>query len=122
MLSAWKLTLDLIESLKPEKIIPGHLQAGWTLDAKADLEHNRKYLELFTEKISKTPKKPAVNDIFTTFKDAFPKADKNLEFFLGHLSNQFGEGGKIWEEIRYHNVAVRTKEGLEGFLLGGGKE
>lgn len=83
------------------------------------MEHNRKYLDLFTEKISKAPKKPAVDDIYATFKEAFPKADKNLEFFLGHLSNQFGEGGKIWEENRHHNVGARTKEDLEGFLLGG---
>jgi hypothetical protein len=59
-----------------------------------------------------------VDDIFNTFKDAFPKADKNLEFFLGHLSNQFGEGGKVWEENRHHNVGGRTKEDLEGFVVG----
>jgi hypothetical protein len=60
-----------------------------------------------------------MDDIYATFKAAFPKADKNLEFFLGHLSNQFGEGGKIWEENRHHNVGARTKEELQGFLLGG---
>ena len=59
-----------------------------------------------------------MGDIYTTFKDAFPKADKNLDFFLRHLSNQFGEGGKVWEENRYHNVGARTKQDLEGFLLG----
>lgn len=51
------------------------------------------------------------------FKDAFPKADRNLEFFLGHLSNQFGEGGEVWEENRHHRVRERTREGLEGFIL-----
>ena len=119
ILSAWKASLDLIESLNAEKIIPGHLEAGWTLDAKADLAHNRAYLDLFTQKISKAPQKPAVDEIYSTFKDAFPKADKNLEFFLGHLSNQFGEGGKVWEENRHHNVGERTKEQLEGYILGG---
>jgi len=119
ILSAWKHTLDLIESLKPEKVIPGHLEAGWILDTKADLAHNRAYLDLFTDKISKASKKPAVDEIYSTFKDAFPKADKNLDFFLGHLSNQFGEGGQVWEENRHHNVGARTEEQLEGFLLGG---
>ena len=27
------------------------------------------------------------------------QADKNLDIFLGHLSDQFGEGGKVWEEV-----------------------
>lgn len=52
-----------------------------------------------------------------TFKDAFPRADRNLDFFLGHLSNQFGEGGKVWEENKHHNVSARTTETLEGFYL-----
>jgi hypothetical protein len=117
ILHAWKLTIELIESLSPKKIIPGHLEAGWTLDAAADLAHNRAYLALFEGKISKAPKKPAVNEIYRTFKEAFPKADRNLDFFLGHLSNQFGEGGKVWEENKHHNVGARTKEQLEGFVL-----
>ncbi len=25
------------------------------------------------------------------------QADKNLDFFLGHLSNTHGEGGEVWE-------------------------
>jgi len=121
ILSAWKKTLDLIDSLKPEKVITGHLEAGWTLDAKADLAHNRKYLELFTEKISTAARKPTVDEIYSTFKDAFPQADKNLDFFLGKLSNQFGEKGDVWEENRHHNVGARTKKDLEGFVLGSGQ-
>ena len=107
----------MVESLAPEKIIVGHLEAGWDLDAKADLEHNRKYLDLFQRKISEANKKPSVKEIYDTFKDEFPKADKNLEFFLGHLSNQFGEDGKIWEENKHHNVGARTAKSLEGFII-----
>lgn len=70
---AWVKTLDLIEALAPTKIIPGHLEQGWDLDAKADLEHNKKYLDLFAEKIMRAPKKPSVDDIYQTFKNAFPK-------------------------------------------------
>lgn len=58
-----------------------------------------------------------MKEIYETFKDAFPEADKNLDFFLGHLSNQFGEGGEVWEENRHHEVGKRTREGLEGFVL-----
>ncbi|GME29281.1 putative metallo-beta-lactamase domain protein [Neofusicoccum parvum] len=115
--AAWLSTLDLIESLNPAKIIPGHIEEGWTLDAKADLAHNRKYLQLFKEKITNAPKQPSVDEIYKTFKDAFPEADKNLDFFLGHLSNQFGEGGEIWEANRHHRVAAKTREELEGWRI-----
>ncbi|KAK6439442.1 hypothetical protein LTR95_004349 [Oleoguttula sp. CCFEE 5521] len=117
ILEAWYKTLDLIEALKPEKVIAGHLENGWELDAKADLAHNRKYLDLFAEKITYAKKKPQVDELFQTFKDAFPDADQNLDFFLGHLSNQFGEGGKVWEENRHHNVSARTKEQLEAYYF-----
>ncbi|KAB2580840.1 hypothetical protein DBV05_g434 [Lasiodiplodia theobromae] len=117
VLAAWLSTLDLIESLQPAKIIPGHIEEGWELDAEKDLAHNRAYLQLFKEKIQEAPKKPSVDDIYNTFKEAFPAADKNLDFFLGHLSNQFGEGGEIWEENRHHRVAQKTSEELEGWKV-----
>ncbi|KAK6441808.1 hypothetical protein LTR95_001947 [Oleoguttula sp. CCFEE 5521] len=117
ILEAWYNTLDLIEALKPEKVIAGHLESGWELDAKADLAHNRRYLDLFAEKITYAKKKPQVDELFQTFKAAFPDADQNLDFFLGHLSNQFGEGGKVWEENRHHNVGARTKEQLEAYYF-----
>ncbi|OQV07332.1 hypothetical protein CLAIMM_11783 [Cladophialophora immunda] len=117
ILEAWNKTLDLIEALKPMQIIPGHLESGWTLNAEEDMAHMRKYLKLFSEKVTYAEKKPQVNDLFVAFKEAFPQADKNLDFFLGHLSNQFGEGGEIWEENRHHQVGARTQEQLQGFLL-----
>ena len=67
----------------------------------ADLEHNKKYLALFREKVTQAQKKPTVQELYSCFKGAFPKADKNLEFFLGHLSNQFGEGGQIWVRLAF---------------------
>ena len=106
-----------MESLPPSKIIVGHLEQDWRLDTAADLAHNKKYLSLFQDKIQNAEKKPPVKEIYDTFKDAFPQADKNLEFFLGHLSNQFGEGGQVWEENRHHEVGKRTREVLEGFVL-----
>ncbi|KAH6986745.1 putative metallo-beta-lactamase domain protein [Ilyonectria destructans] len=117
ILAAWRKTIALIEGLNPATIIPGHLEAGWELDAKADLEHNKKYLQMFEEKIEKATKKPGVEELFEIFKNAFPQAEKNTDFFLGHLSNQFGEGGVKWEENRHHLVATRTKEQLEAYWL-----
>ena len=124
ILHAWNATLTLIEALKPETIIAGHIEDGWTFDAKKDMEHMHQYLDLFESKITPSQKsgkqKPAVDDLFKTFKEAFPQCEKNLDFFLGHLSNQFGEGGKVWEENRHHDVGSRTIETLEGWLLGQG--
>ncbi|KAK0125552.1 hypothetical protein ONS96_009388 [Cadophora gregata f. sp. sojae] len=117
ILHAWQNTLNLVENLSPSKIIVGHPEAGWELNAAADLAHNKKYLSLFQEKIQNANMKPQVKEIYDTFKEAFPQADKNLDFFLGHLSNQFGEGGKVWEENKHHDIGSRTKEGLEGFVL-----
>lgn len=109
--------IKLIETLAPSKIIVGHLEVDWELDAQADLEHNKKYLALFRSKITDAKVKPGVQELYTTFKDAFPQADRNVDFFLGHLSNQFGEGGKVSEATKPHNVAARTTEMLEGFRL-----
>jgi glyoxylase-like metal-dependent hydrolase (beta-lactamase superfamily II) len=121
ILHAWYLTLNLIEALQPTKIIAGHIEEGWELDAKEDMAYMRKYLDLFSEKITNAPKKASVEELYETFKNAFPQCEKNLDFFLGHLSNQFGEGGKVWEENRYHDVGGRKREQLEGFLFGVGK-
>jgi glyoxylase-like metal-dependent hydrolase (beta-lactamase superfamily II) len=118
ILHAWKLTLQLIEALDPVKVIAGHIEAGADFDKEKDLEHMRKYLGVFEEKITNAKEKPQVQDLFDTFKAAFPHCTKNLDFFLGHLSNQFGEGGQKWEENRHHQVENRAKDSLEGFLLG----
>lgn len=115
ILDAWNKTLFLIEALRPTKLIPGHIERGWELDVSADLEHTKKYLSLFAEKITYAPKKPKVEELFAFFKESFPQATKNLDFFLGHLSNQFGEGGEIWAENRHQDTGTRTSEQLQGF-------
>ncbi|KAK5170291.1 uncharacterized protein LTR77_004878 [Saxophila tyrrhenica] len=112
---AWVKTLDLIEALNPSKVIPVHIESGWELDAKADLAHNRKYLDLFASKVTHAKKKPSDDELFQTFKNAFPQvrsafvtvsrfvwrpmgfwqAKKNLDFFLGHLSTTHGEGDEV---------------------------
>ncbi|KAL1614954.1 hypothetical protein SLS56_011971 [Neofusicoccum ribis] len=111
--AAWSSTLDLIESLNPAKVIPGHINKG--REFKESIEHSRKYLNLFKEKIQQVQSKPPVDEIYKTFEDAFPEADNNSDFFLNHLSNQFGEGGKIWEENKHHGTAEKNREELEGW-------
>lgn len=58
-----------------------------------------------------------MNELYAIFEAAFPKADRNRDFFLGYLSNRFGKGGVVWEENRLQGVDKRTGEVLEGFLF-----
>ncbi|KAL1886219.1 hypothetical protein Plec18167_000148 [Paecilomyces lecythidis] len=115
LLEAWSKTLLLIEALHPIKLIPGHIEEGWEPNTAADLAHMKKYLSLFGEKITYAPKKPQVAELFSFFKESFPQATKNVDFFLGHLSNQFGEGGQVWEENRHQDAGRRTREQLQGY-------
>lgn len=93
------------------------MEAGWELDSLGDISHTRKYLDLFGNKVTYAPRKPQVQELYDYFRDAFPQCKENLDFFLGHLSNQFGEGGQIWEENRPYQVDKRTLRGLNGYLL-----
>ncbi|KAL1998758.1 hypothetical protein VTN02DRAFT_5625 [Thermoascus thermophilus] len=118
LLTAWHRTLDLIDSLRPTKIIPGHLEAGWALDAAADLAHTRRYLDLFGAKVTYARETPQMADLYRAFEEGFPQARTNVEFFLGKLSNRFGAGGEVWAENRHHDVGRRTEEGLLGYRIG----
>ena len=63
-------------STSTEKIAPGHIEKGWELDAEADLAHNRKHFELFAESFTHAKKKPQVEELYRTFKDAFPQVQR----------------------------------------------
>lgn len=130
VLEAWKNVLDreslvsffvlitVIEALKPVKIITGHLEAGNDLDTAADLAYNRKYLQLFSEKITYAKTKLKPDQIYDTFRKEFPVPDKNLDFLLKRTAEQFGEGGQVWEENRHHNIGARTAKDLMGYNIG----
>ncbi|KAF3385719.1 hypothetical protein DPV78_012531 [Talaromyces pinophilus] len=115
LLEAWQKTIQLIEHLNPLRLIPGHIERGWEPDVAADLAHMKKYLSLFGEKVTFASQKATVDELYEFFKNNFPQANKNLDFFLGHLSNQFGEGGKVWEENRHQGAGERKKESLQGY-------
>ncbi|OJJ82712.1 MBL fold metallo-hydrolase [Aspergillus glaucus CBS 516.65] len=117
LLEAWNKSLDVISSLNPTKVIPGHLEPGWELDAQADLAHTKKYLSVFANKVTYASSKPKVKDLHECFQNEFKQCKENLDFFLGHLSNQFGEGGQVWEENRHHAVDKRSIENLNGFCF-----
>ncbi|KAL4949230.1 hypothetical protein BDW69DRAFT_188512 [Aspergillus filifer] len=115
LLEAWNKTLCLMRALQPRKLIPGHMESGWELKADEDLAHTQRYLDRSRDKIAYAPKQATVQELFDYFKNEFPQRKDNLDFFLGHLSNQYGEGSQKWEEDRYHNVTARTVEGLKGY-------
>lgn len=117
LLQAWISTVDLISALQPTKLIPGHMDSGWELDAQADLAHTKKHLGLFGEKVTYTSTQSQVQELYEYFQNAFPQCKENLHFFLGRLSNQFGEGGETWEENRHHALEKRSLERLNGYLF-----
>ncbi|GAA5913753.1 hypothetical protein JCM6882_002333 [Rhodosporidiobolus microsporus] len=119
ILSAWQNILDLIEGLDVDLIIPGHAESDEFLDKAADLEYNRKYLELFATKITYAEKKPQVEEIVDTFKSAFPECKHNHGFFLGKLGDCYGEGGPGWPENALHQIGEYTTGDLEGFVMSG---
>ena len=94
------------------------MDGGEAINRDKDLAHNRKYLELFAEKIAYAEKKPTVKEIYDTFESSFPDCTKNLDFFLGKLSNTFGEGGEVWAENHHHGIDKRTTANLEGYVMG----
>lgn len=100
--------MDLISAFQPMKLIPGQMESGWDLDAQADLAHTRRYLDLFGEKVTYAPTRPQVQELYDYFQHAFLQCKENLEFYLGWLSNQFGEGRKSWEENRHQELDKRT--------------
>ncbi|PWY95111.1 metallo-beta-lactamase domain protein, partial [Aspergillus sclerotioniger CBS 115572] len=118
LLDAWLKTLDMIEQLHPVKIIPGHMEAGWELDAEADLAHTRRYLRLFGEKVTYASEKMGVKELYEVFREAFPQCRENLDFFLGHMANRFGKGGTVWEENRHQEIGEKSLEELSGYWLG----
>ncbi|KAK2783409.1 hypothetical protein FQN52_009667 [Onygenales sp. PD_12] len=118
ILRAWQRTLDLIESLNPETIIPGHIDRGWALDVVADLGHTRSYLKLFGQKVTYAETQSSVDELYETFMKALLQTAKHTDYLVYHgLANQFGKGGKIWEENKQHNVAGRSQEEIEEYIL-----
>ena len=57
--AAWAKTLERIEALKPEVVVPGHIGAGTPLTLAA-VAHTRDYLKIFDEVAGSTRKSAAI--------------------------------------------------------------
>ncbi|KAH7126074.1 metallo-beta-lactamase family protein [Dactylonectria macrodidyma] len=118
---AWLSTLDFVESLKPRTIIPGHSLSSKKFGSNVDLEHTRKYVTYFKNKIQSkgedffTPK-----EIYKMLNSAFPhllpKTSQTSAFLLNFTSEQFGRGGQ--RQIHYVDLAsFNNLTELEGWKI-----
>lgn len=87
LLHAWQHTLNLITSLPPDKIIPGHIEACWQIDGQADRAHTRKYPDFFATKVMYATTKPQVAELFEAFKMSLWKRMRILSSSRGTCRN-----------------------------------
>ncbi|KAH6679894.1 metallo-beta-lactamase family protein [Plectosphaerella plurivora] len=93
---AWLSTLEFIESLSPKKVIPGHATSLESFSDGADIEHTRRYIEVFQEQVEAKGKDaltPA--EISEIFDSQFPGllASSTSALLLNVTSEEFGRGG-----------------------------
>jgi hypothetical protein len=72
-------------------------------------------LQLFKETITENLNKLIMAKIQARFTEAFLKAEKNIEFFIGQISNNFASDDKPWQQNRMHELDKRIAEILEGY-------
>ncbi|KAG4432548.1 hypothetical protein IFR05_011960 [Cadophora sp. M221] len=119
----WLSTLDLIEDLAPEVIIPGHSVVNSGFGPSRDLEYTRKYVTFFqTEIEAKGVDFFTVPEIVNKFDVAFPGLSQNNvsttpAVILNFTANEFGRGGNRFK----HHVDLKSFQnatGLSGYELG----
>lgn len=75
----WLKSLDRIEALKPDVVVPGHIKPGTPLTL-AGVAHTRGYLEAFDQVVASTRKSDEIIKAMTT---KYPNADLALMLELG---------------------------------------
>lgn len=121
MTEAWLSTLELIKTLHPEKIIPGHSLTTKHFGANIDLEHTKKYVTYFKDHIQSkgldhfTPKQ-----IFTKLNETFPgplesETSDTSATLLNITSEQFGRGGT--RQVHYVDLTSFNATELEPWKL-----
>lgn len=72
ILHASYMTLKPIDAFKPTKVIAGHIESSWELNAKEYMAYMWKYLNLFSLKVTNAGAKPKLDGLYETFQKAFP--------------------------------------------------
>ncbi|KAJ8114403.1 hypothetical protein OPT61_g3709 [Boeremia exigua] len=118
---AWISTLDFIEHLNPDLIVPGHALSVDRFGATRDLKHTRAYVSLFQSEVeSKGVDSFSPPEIFHLFDSAFPgllnTTSQTSATLLNITSEQFGRGGT--RQIHYIDLtSYNSSSGLEDWGL-----
>lgn len=94
----WLSTIDFIEHLKPQRIIPGHSLSPENVDPAIDLNHCRSYIEFFQREIeAQGPDFFTPGEIFDKFNTAFPglldlTSSQTSNSLLNITAEEFGSG------------------------------
>ncbi len=81
---AWLAQLDEIAALKPDTVVPGHMQAGTPLDASS-IAYTRSYLQRFEAESAKAANAAA---LIQAMKQAYPQAGMGLALDIGAKVNK----------------------------------
>lgn len=77
--TAWIAQLDEMAALKPELVVPGHMQAGTSMDAGA-IAYTKTYLQTFEKNAAAAKNSPELID---SMKKAYPEAGLGMALDIG---------------------------------------
>jgi hypothetical protein len=118
---SWLSTLDLIDYLKPNVVIPGHSLSNKKFGCSIDVDHTRTYLRYWQKEIeAKGLDHFTPQVIFNKFNKQFPGLlnlnSTTSAFLLNSTAEQFGRGGT--RQVHYINLAAYTDvEALDGWTI-----
>ncbi|KAF5679854.1 alcohol dehydrogenase [Fusarium denticulatum] len=118
---SWLSTLDLIDYLKPNVVVPGHSLSNKKFGCSIDVDHTRAYLKYWQKEIeAKGLDHFTPQVIFDKFNKQFPGLlnlnSSTSAFLLNSTAEQFGRGGT--RQVHYINLAAYNDiEALDGWTI-----
>uniref|UniRef100_A0A0D2YDY8 Metallo-beta-lactamase domain-containing protein n=1 Tax=Fusarium oxysporum (strain Fo5176) TaxID=660025 RepID=A0A0D2YDY8_FUSOF len=118
---SWLSTLDLIDYLKPNVVIPGHSLSNKKFGCSIDVDHTRTYLKYWQKEIeAKGLDHFTPQVIFDKFNKQFPGLlnlnSSTSAFLLNSTAEQFGRGGT--RQVHYIDLAAYADvEALDGWTM-----
>ncbi|KAH6682185.1 metallo-beta-lactamase family protein [Plectosphaerella plurivora] len=118
---SWLTTLDLVESLSPSLVVPGHALSNTNFGPASDVKHSRDYLHFWQTIEKKGLDFYTPEEIFSAFDKAFPKPlsgnnTASSTFLLNATAGQFGRGGTRQQHMIDLSAFNSTAE-LDGWKL-----
>jgi glyoxylase-like metal-dependent hydrolase (beta-lactamase superfamily II) len=120
--NSWLSTLDLIETLGPKVVVPGHSLSNANFGPTADIQHSREYLHFWQTIESKGIDFYTPEELYKAFDDKFPSllAGNNTvtsNFLLNATAEEFGRGGTRQQHMI--DLASFNTTSLDGWKLSG---